>query len=42
VTSEARPVTAQPTGTVKVESEVKVLRPLSLGDISSGLGDLFK
>ncbi|CZR56515.1 uncharacterized protein PAC_06404 [Phialocephala subalpina] len=42
VTSEARPVTAQPTGAVKVESEVKVLRPLSLGDISSSLGDLFQ
>lgn len=43
VTSEeARPRTAEPTHAVKVDSQVKVLRPLSLGDISSGIRDLFQ
>lgn len=39
--NNARPGTAQPS-TTKADSESKALRRLSLGDISSGLGDLFR
>ncbi|KAE8447849.1 hypothetical protein EG329_010078 [Mollisiaceae sp. DMI_Dod_QoI] len=39
---DARPGTAQPSGTTKGEVEVKAFRRLSLGDMSSGLGDLFR
>lgn len=39
--NNARPGTAQPS-TTKADSGVKALRRLSLGDISSGLGDLFR